>query len=169
MKLFAGKVTPIAQEVVRVLLAAGDIEAEQPKEVEADVVSVLKNYLDTEREVNERAKDVMERTGRGQQDYGRLRQLAADEKGIKIGDETLDYLLDQVVEFFHHSSNVDEIFAADVEMRRKMATVFKKHMVVDADLDAEVRTQLRHVKEGTRDWDIEYGKVLEATKRKRGL
>jgi hypothetical protein len=169
MRLYPGKVASIATEVVRALVASNDIEAESPKEVEADVVSVLNNYLAMEREVNERAKDILERTGRPQSEFNRVRQLAADEKGIKLGDETLDYVLDQVVEIFHHSHNVDEIFAEDVELRRKMAPIFKKHMAVDDALDAEVRAQLRHVKEGTRDWDIEYQKVLERIKRMKGL
>jgi hypothetical protein len=68
-----------------------------------------------------------------------------------------------------HSNNVDEVFAADVELRRKMAPIFKKHMAVDATLDAEVRAQLRHVREGSRDWEIEYTKVMEQVKRKKGL
>lgn len=169
MRLYTGKVAAIATEIVRALVASNDIEAESPKEVEADVVSVLNNYLSMEREVNERTKDIMERTGRPQTEFNRVRQLSADEKGIKLGDETLDYLLDQVVEIFHHSTNVDEIFAEDVELRRKMAPIFKKHMQVDDGLDAEVRAQLRHVKEGTRDWDIEYQKVLERIKRMKGL
>jgi uncharacterized protein len=169
MRLYSGKVSAIAAEVVRALTASGAIEAESPKEVVLDVESVLKNYLAMEREVNERAKDVLERTGRPQSDYQRVRLLSAQEKGIKIGDETLDYLLDQVVEILNHSTNVDEIFAEDVELRRQMAPIFKKHMDIDSDLDAEVRAQLRHVKEGTRDWDVEYARVLEQTKRKKGL
>jgi hypothetical protein len=169
MRLYSGKVASIAAEVTRALVASNDIEAESPKEVEADIVSVLNNYLSMEREINERAKDILERTGRPQSEFNRVRQLAADEKGIKLGDEALDYILDQVVEIFHHSANVDEIFAEDVELRRKMAPVFKKHMAVDDGLDAEVRAQLRHVKEGTRDWDIEYQKVLERLKRMKGL
>ena len=131
MKLFVGKVQPIATEVVRALLNSEDIETEAPREVEKDVESVLKNYLEIEREVNERARDVAERTGRGQGDLGRIRALVADEKGIKVGDDTLDYLLDQVVEIFHHSQNVDEIYCEDVELRRKMAPIFKKHMGAD--------------------------------------
>jgi hypothetical protein len=169
MRLYSGKVATIATEVVRTLLASNDIEAESPKEVEADVAAVLNHYLTMEREVNERAKEVLERTGRPQTEYNRVRELAAQEKGIKIGDETLDYLLDQVVEVFQHSHNVDEIFAEDVELRRKMAPVFKRHMAVDSALDAEVRAQLRHVREGSRDWDIEYARVLEQVKRKKGL
>jgi hypothetical protein len=68
-----------------------------------------------------------------------------------------------------HSAHVDEVYVEDVELRRKMAPVFKKHMDVDNSLDADVRAQLRHVREGTREWEIEYQRVLELTKRKKGL
>jgi hypothetical protein len=169
MKLFGGKVTPIASEVVRILTAAKVIEAESPREVERDVESVLEQYLQAEREVNERAKNILDRSGRGAGDFGRVRALAADEKGIKVGEDMLDYLLDQVVQMFHYSSNVDEIYCEDVELRRRMAPVFKKHLQADAALDSEVRAQLRHVQEGSRDWDIEYGRQLEILKRKKGL
>jgi uncharacterized protein len=169
MRLYSGKVPAIATEVVRGLLAAKDIEADSPKEVEADVTAVLNQYLSDEREVNDRAKDVLERTGKSNADYQRVRALVADEKGIKVGDETLDYLLDQVVEMLMHSNNVEEVFASDVDLRRRMAPVFKKHMAVDTALDTEVRAQLRHVKEGTREWEVEYGRVLEQVKRRKGL
>ena len=68
-----------------------------------------------------------------------------------------------------HSNNVDEVWGADVDLRRAMAPVFKKYMTADDALDAEVRAQLRHLKEGTREWDVEYARVMEATKRKKGL
>jgi hypothetical protein len=160
MRLFSTKVPTIATECVRALLASSDIEAESPKEVEADVESVLRNYLSTEKEVNERAKDLLERTNRGTSEYGRVRAQIADSKGIKVGEETLDY---------HHSANVDEIFCEDVVLRRKMAPIFKKHMMLDTDLDNEVRLHLKNLKEGTSTWDIEYQRVLEQMKRKKGL
>ncbi len=169
MRLYSGKVSAIATEVVRALVASKDIEAEKPKEVESDIAAVLNQYLADEREVNDRAKDLIERTGKPPADYQRLRTLAADEKGIKLGDEALDYLLDQVVEMLMHSTNVDEVYAADVELRRKMAPVFKKHMAVDATIDAEVRAQLRHLREGTGDWEVEYARVLDQVKRRKGL
>ncbi len=169
MRLYSGKVPAIATEVVRALVAAKDIEAESPKEVESDIAAVLNQYLADEREVNDRAKDLIERTGKPPADYQRLRALAAEEKGIKLGDEALDYLLDQVVEMLMHSNNVDEVYAADVELRRKMAPVFKKHMAVDSTVDAEVRAQLRHLKEGTRDWEVEYSRILEQVRRRKGL
>jgi uncharacterized protein len=169
MRLYSAKIPALAAEIVRTLVASKDIEAEHPKDVEGDVVAVLNQYLADERDVNERAKELIERTGKSQSEYQRLRSLAADEKRIKLGDEALDYLLDQVVEMLMHSNNVDEVYAADVELRRKMAPIFKKHMAIDAAVDAEVRTQLRHVREGTREWEIEYARVLEQVRRRKGL
>ncbi len=169
MRLFSSHVSAIATECARVLLAAGDIEGESPKEVEADIESVLKSYLQAEREVNDRTKELLERTGRGTSEYGRVREQVAESSGIKVGDEALDYLLDQVVEMLNHSHNVEEIFVEDVVLRRKMAPVFKKHMAVEASLDGEVRAQLRNLKEGSSTWDIEYQRVLEQVKRKKGL
>jgi uncharacterized protein len=169
MRLYSGKVPAIATEVVRSLLTSNDIEAERPKEVEADIAAVLTQYLADEREVNERAKDVLERTGKAQTDFQRVRKLVADEKGIKVGDEALDYLLDQVVEMLMHSGNVDEVYVEDIDLRRKMAPAFKKHMAVDSALDGDVRAQLKHVREGTREWEVEYARVLEQVKRRKGL
>ncbi len=169
MRLYAGKVPTIAAEAVRALVASKDIESGRPKEVEADVAAVLQQYLADERDVNERAKDVLERTGKPQTDYQRVRALGAEEKGIKVGDDTLDYLLDQIVEMLMHSNGVEEVYATDVELRRKMAPLFKKHMAVDASLDAEVRAQLRHLREGTDAWEVEYGRMLEQVKRRKGL
>lgn len=172
MRLYASQVSKISQEVVRALVAAGQeggIEAEQPREVERDVAAVLQSYLDTEKEVSERTRELLQRTNRGPSEFQKVREQIAESKGIKVGDETLDYLLDQVVEMLMHSNNVDEVWGADVDLRRAMASIFKKYMAADDSVDAEVRAQLRHVKEGTREWDIEYGRVLEQIKRKKGL
>lgn len=169
MRLYGAKVAPIAQEVVRALVSAKEIETEAQREVVADVEAVLKSYLDTERVVDDKTRELLQRTGRGTTEFSRVRQQIAESHGIKVGDDTLDYLLDQVVEMLLHSAHVDEVFAEDVALRRRMAPVFKKYMSADADLDAEVRAQLKHVKEGTAQWDIEHARVLEAVKRKRGL
>jgi uncharacterized protein len=155
MRLFAARVSPIATEIVRTLTKSGDIETEKPREVELDVESVLKQLL--------------ERTGRGPSEFNRVRTQIAETNGIRLGDEALDYLLDQVVEIFEHSANVDEIFSENVELRRKMAPIFKRHMGQDTELDGEVRAQLKHMREGTSEWDVEYGRMLEIVKRKKGL
>jgi hypothetical protein len=169
MRLYGAKVAPIAQEVVRSLVTAKDIETDAQREVVADIEAVLKSYLDTERIVDDKTRELLQRTGRGPTEFTRVRQQVAEHHGIKVGDETLDYLLDQVVHMLLHSSHVEEVFSEDVDLRRKMAPIFKRYMAADAELEAEVRAQLRHVKEGTSQWDIEYARVLEATKRRRGL
>lgn len=172
MKLYGTKASAIAQEVVRALLAAKEIEVEEPaaqREVVADVESVLTSYIETEKVVDDKTRDLLQRTGRGTGEFSRVRQQIAEHHGIKVGDETLDYLLDQVVEMLMHSNNVDEVFASDVELRRRMTPIFKKHMSADSDVDTEVRAQIRHVKEGTAQWDIEYRRVLEQVKRTRGI
>jgi uncharacterized protein len=169
MRLYGAKVPAIAQEVVRALTSSNDIETEAPREVQADIEAVLKSYLDTERVVDEKTRELLERTNRSSGEFGRVRVQVAETHGIKVGDETLDYLLDQVVEMLMHSAHVDEVFSEDVDLRRRMTPIFKRHMGVDSDLDEEVRGQLRHLKEGTSQWDIEYSRALAAVKRRRGL
>jgi hypothetical protein len=119
--------------------------------------------------VDEKTRDLLQRTSRGPTEFPRVRQQIAEHHGIKVGDDALDYLLDQVVEMLLHSHHVEEVYSEDVVLRRKMAPIFKKYMAADSELEAEVRAQLRHLKEGTAQWDIEYARVLEAVKRKRGL
>lgn len=172
MRLYASKAQPIATEVVRALVSNKDIEVEDAGaqgEVVKDVESVLRSYLDTERIVDEKTRELLQRTGRGTGEFGKVRQQIAEHHGIKVGDEALDYLLDQVVSMLMHSHHVDEVFAEDVDLRRRMTPIFKKHMGVDSDVDAEVRAQIKHVKEGTAQWDIEYARVLEGVKRRRGI
>jgi uncharacterized protein len=172
MKLYGAKIPAIAQEVVRALLASNDIELGEPaaaREVIADIEAVLKSYLETERVVDDKTRDLLQKTNRSAGEFGRVREQIAEHHGIKVGDETLDHLLDQVVQMLMHSHNVEEVFAEDVVLRRHMAPVFKKHMGADAELESEVRAQLRHLKEGTSQWDIEHARVLEQVRRKRGL
>lgn len=169
MRLYSAKVGPLSSELVRSLVAGKDIETDDQKEVIADVESVLKNYLDQEKMVDEKTRELLQRTNRGPSDFPKVRQQIATSNGIKVGDETLDYLLDQVVEMLMHSQHVEEVFAEDLQLRRKMAPIFKKYMGADDELENEIRGQLKHVKEGTSQWDIEHARVAEQIRRKRGL
>ena len=169
MRLFSGKVGSVARDIVRELSEAKDIECENPHEVELDIESVLNNYLEIDREVADKAKDMIQARGLASVEFARMKKLVAEQRGIKVGDEMLDYLLDQIVELLMHSTNVDEIFAEDVELRRKMAIILKRHMAVEEELEKEVRGHLRHVEEGTRTWEVEYARVMEEIKRRRGL
>jgi hypothetical protein len=169
MRLYSGKVGTIAGEIVKTLVNSSDIETKSPREVEADIEAVLNQYIRTDKEASDKAKDAMQSRGIPQTEFSRMKKLAAEQMGIKVGDESIDYLLDQILEILMHSANVDEIFSEDVELRRKMAPVLKRQMAVDEELEREVRGKLKHVEEGTRTWEVEYARMMEEIRRRKGL
>jgi hypothetical protein len=102
-------------------------------------------------------------------ELGRLRRLAAEQKNIKIGDEMFDYLLDQCIEMLMHSGSVDEVFGQDHELRKEMRPILRKYLEIDEALEAEVRGKIKHVKEGSQTWEIEYQRVMADIQRRKGL
>lgn len=169
MKLYSAKIPIIAGSIVSTLTAEGDIEASEPREVEADLESVLKEYLRLDRELTERAKDRAEAQGRGKDDIGRIKRQLAEQKGFGLGDEGINWMLDQLVTMLMRSNNVDEIFADDAVMRRKMRVVLQKHTAVDDELDKEARARIKNLTEGTSEWEVEMNKVREQLKRAKGI
>lgn len=169
MRLFSGKITIIAEEVVRALTADGDLETESPAEVQLDVESVLKEYLRVEREVSEEAKNRMEARGMGYSNLGKVKSQVAKERNTVTGEDALPYLIDQILEMLFHSQNVIEVFAEDAALRKKIAPIMRKHMDVEGDLDKEVRAKIKNLEEGTAAFDVEYGKMMEQMKRNKGL
>ncbi|MFI5302373.1 MAG: DUF507 family protein, partial [Polyangiales bacterium] len=115
MRLFSSKVPVIASEVVKKLVAENDLETEAPAEVEKDVGAVMNEYLRLEREVTTKTKELMDGRKLPPSEFGRVKKSVAEQKGFKVGDESIDYLLDQVVEAFLYSQAVDEVFASDLD------------------------------------------------------
>jgi hypothetical protein len=68
-----------------------------------------------------------------------------------------------------HSNNVDEVFADDGTLRRRMKDVLKKHMAIDEELDAEVRQRIKNLEEGTQAWELEYSRVMDQIRQKHGI
>ena len=169
MRLFSGIVPQVSEEIVKALLENRDIEAEERKEVVRDAVSVFENYMQLDREATEKAKDLLQARNLPQTEFQRVRKLAAEQKGIKVGDEMMDYLLDQLIEILMHSNNVDEVYAEDHGLRRTMRPVLKKFLDIDAELDGEVRGKLKHVQEGSRTWEVEYQRIMGDIQRRKGL
>src|SRR6478609_4369902 len=169
MRLHSAKVPQIAAEMVGALTSGGDIESESPKEVGLDIASVLNQYIRDEQEVSAQAKDMVAARGLPQTEYNRIRKLVAEERKIKLGEDAIDYLLDQLIEMLMHSTNVDEIFAEDFELRRKLRDPLRKQAAVDADIDTEVRSKIKNLKEGTAVWEVEYRRMMDDIKRRKGL
>jgi hypothetical protein len=169
VRLFPGKIPIIAKEVTDALVTGGDIETEARSEVELDIEAVLKEYLRVEREITERAKDMLEKRRLPYSQFGKARKAVADERGVGVGEDVVGYLADQIIGSFMHSVHVEEVFSPDETMRAKMAPILRRHMAVDEELDAEVKAKIKNLEEGTRTWDVEYQKVMEQIKRRRGL
>jgi hypothetical protein len=169
MRLFSGKIPVISDDIVRLLTSEGDIETEQPNEVVLDIESVLKEYLRYERSVADEAKNRLESRGLPYAQLGKVRSQVAREKGAPQNDDVLPYLLEQILSLLFHSKNVDEIFAEDTELRKKITNILRKHMDVGGELDEEVRAKIRNLEEGTATFEIEYQRVMGELKRKKGL
>jgi uncharacterized protein len=169
MRLHSAKVPELAKQIVDSLLAQGDVESEKPAEVRADVQAVLEQYIRDEQQIVERAREVLAARGLPANELPRIKRLVSQERGIKLGDEAIDYVLDQLIEMLMHSQNVDEIYADDVTLRRKMRDPLRKHAQIDDEIHAEVKGQLKHVKEGSTLWEVEYQRMLEDIRRRKGL
>lgn len=169
MRLFSGKVTTISEEIVRTLTSDQDIETEASSEVVLDIESVLKEYLRFERSISDEAKNRMESRGLPYAQLGKLRSQVAKEKGAPQADDILPYLLDQILNMLFHSRNVDEIYADDADLRKKLVPILRKHMDVSGELDEEVRAKIKNLEEGTATFEIEYQRIMGEMKRNKGL
>ncbi len=169
MRFFSGKITLLSEEIVKAVAEGGDVECEDRKEVVRDIESVFASYLATDREVMEKAKSMLEARSLPQSEFGRIRKVIAEQKGIKVGEDMLDHLLDQCIEMLLHSNNVEEVFCGDHDLRRKMRPILKKYLAADEELDVEIRSKLKHVQEGTRTWEVEYQRIAGDVQRRKGL
>ena len=169
MKLYAGKIEPIATEIIAKLARDGDIEVDNPHEAELDVASILKEYMRLDRELTERTKDIMEIRGLPHDAFGRTKRSLAEKQDFGLGEEGLSWISTQLMETFMQSPHVDEIYADDVVLRRKVKEILRQHMNVDEELDQQVRQRIKNLQEGTHAWEIEYGRVMEQMKQKYGL
>lgn len=169
MRLFSAKVPGIASEMVELLTTDGAIECEDRSEVVRDVEAVLQQYVRDEQEVSDKARDLLAARGLPHTDLGKMRRLVADQRKLKIGDDAIDYLLDQLVEMLMHSTNVAEVFVEDWELRKRMRDPLRKQATEEESLQEEVRGRLKHVEEGSALWEIEYRRMMEDIKRRKGL
>lgn len=169
MRLYPAKVDSIAAEIITTLTQAGDIEVSDHNEAQLDVAAVLKEYIRVDKELTERAKDILEIRGLPYSHLSRTKRQLADQKQFGLGEEGLSWIANQMLEAFMASKHVEEVFAEDVNLRRKIKEICKKHMQVDEAIDQEVRDRIKNLEEGTSAWDVEYGKVLEQIKQKHGL
>src|SRR3954452_1726633 len=169
MRLYSGKIPTVGSEIVKSLVEAGDIEVTDRAEAEMDVQAVLKEYIRLDREITEKTKDVLQKRNLPYEQFGKVKRALAGEKAFGLGDDGLEWMTDQMIESFMASPHGGEIFAEDAILRKKMSDILKRHMMVEEEIDAEVRKRIKNLEEGTATWEVEYNKAVEQIKRNRGL
>src|SRR6202162_3946036 len=171
MRLYPKVIPTIAREVVQILMQDGDLEVETLRiaDAEMDMQAIMKEYLAAEERVNAGTREALDRRGYDHSRFNQVKREMADVRGFKMGDEGIEYVIGQMIEFLLISRNVEEVFAEDHSIRRKIYQVFKKHLDVDEDIDREARSRLKHLSEGTQAGDVEYQKTVEQIRRNKGL
>lgn len=169
MRLFPGKIPIISAEIIGILADAGDIEIADASEAQLDVQAVLREYLRRERDISDEAKDYLARRGLSYSSFSKVKKMIAQQQEFGVGDETITYIIQQIILAFENSNNFEEIYADDQELTVKIRGILRKHMDLEEDLDNEVRERIKNLDEGTRNWEVEYQQVMEKIKRKRGL
>lgn len=169
MRIPKARVPQVAAQILQSLIQHKDVETENPNEVQLDIEAVLNQYVRDEQEITEKARDTIAKRGLPSSQLSRVKQQLAEQRQLKIGEEAVDYLVDQLIEFLMHSHNVDEIYAPDHRLRRLIREPLRQVGDAEGALRDEVRAQMKHVKEGTAVWEVEYQRIMEDVRRRKGL
>ena len=171
MKLYRGKITVIAQELVQRLIDEGDVEVDPTMKAEAemDIQSIMLSYLKQERRLGDVVRDFI---ALNQIDYdrrGEIRREKAKERNHPTGDRVMPYLAGQFNQMIMNSPNFDEVYSLDTVIRAKIFEVLRKHNVNENELREEARNKLKHLDENSMEYQILYRDAIAEVRRKRGL
>jgi uncharacterized protein len=171
MRLYPKLVPLIAREIIDRLAKEKDIEVEaiRMSDAELDMSAIMREYLANEERVNQATREALERRGYDFSKFSQVKREMSDVRGFKIGDDGIEFVINQMLEFLLISRNVEEVFSDDTQMRPKILQIMKKHLDIDEDIDREARGRLKHLEEGTSAYEIELQKTLEQIRRARGL
>jgi len=171
MKIYRKKISPIAESIVDTLARDGDIEimGSLHNTVVRDIARFIEEYVEQEQSLANTAREIIERKGLSESQFGKVRDILAEEKGIPLGDDAMEYLADRIIRYMLTEDSIDEVYSEDTDMRKKIFDVFNRHIDVEEDIDREVRARLKNIPENSPIFKIEYEKVLREVKRKKGL
>ncbi|MEY2934334.1 MAG: hypothetical protein RL033_5083 [Pseudomonadota bacterium] len=167
MWLTRAKLPNLAAAIVRSLVEPTLIETERREAVQADILAVLEQYLRDESDIATKARDLAASRGGAASEQTRIKRELARQQGVGIGDDAIDYMLTQLLEMLMHSGNVEEIFAQDHELKLAMRAPLRKEETAAEQVDEALRKRLKHVEEGSSQWEVEYQRLREEVTRRR--
>jgi uncharacterized protein len=171
MRLYRSQIPRIAEDIIATLQLDGDIvvEADDRPDAEQDIRAIMEEYLRQESRVVQETREFMEAQQITYDQFGRVKAQFAEKRSHPTGDDGIRWIIGQVIENFMISRYVAEVFGEDRTMKKTLMRLFRKHLIEEADLDREVRGRLKNMRPGTEKWEIEYRRVLDEVRRKRGL
>lgn len=163
MKIYRKVIPKIAKDVVRSLLANRAIEVEDGHrdEAELDIAGVLVEYLDSLDKVTSDAHDALQRHSLPPETLGRVKRSLAESRQVIVGEGALEFVISRIIEALFNSKNIEEVFSEDNELRLMVTESIRKYLGVDEELDREVRGRLKNLREGTIEWETEYGRLID--------
>jgi hypothetical protein len=171
MRLYRKIIPKISKEIMANLRNDGDLEVDDSKleEAELDIAAILVEYCNAEDKLNQDTREALSRRGLSPDRFGQVKKSLAEARHHKTGEEGLEYVINQMLEGMMHSRNVEEVFAEDHEMRKKIYQSMIKYLGIDEEIDRDARSRLKNLREGSAEWDVEYEKLIGQLKRQRGL
>src|SRR6516165_6833887 len=136
MRLYPKVIPTIAREVIQTLMQDGDVEIETLRiaDAEMDMAAIMKEYLANEERVNQATREALERRGYDHSKFNQVKREMADVRGFKLGDEGIEFVVNQMIEFLMLSRNIEEVFSPDNVLRQKFFAIMKKHLDVDDEI-----------------------------------
>ena len=171
MHLYRKVIPKIAREIVRTLNSKGDILVDDGNldEAELDLAAVMVEHCNQEDRITQEAKDAIARRGLPHERFAQVKKGLADARGVKLGDDGVEDVINHMIEALFSSKNIAEVFAEDTTLRKFFKEVLQKYLAVDEDLDRDARARIKNLREGTLEWDIEYERTVTQLKRQKGL
>jgi hypothetical protein len=171
MALYRKVIPKIARDIIRTLSSKEAIEVEESRlgEAELDLAAVIVGHLDAEEDISREAADTISRLGLPRDRFMQMKQRFAERRNVKIGEDGLGFLQNQLLEALFASKNIEEIFAEDAELRKIIRECIDKALKVSEEVEVEAKSRLKNVREGTPEWDIEYPRMIQQVKRQKGL
>lgn len=171
MKLYKVKIPVIARAVIETLCNESAIEVapENRQEAEKDLVAIMEEYVRRDAEMREAVKEHMASANVPYDQFGKVRTQFSERWGLPSGDEVQRFLARQFIENFMISRFVDEVFAEDKDLYKRVREIVEQHDVDERALRQEAQDQIRNISEGTVDYEIALSKAMRDVKKRHGL
>jgi len=171
MKLYLARVPTIASQIVESLIFDGSIEviASNRFEAENDLSAIMEEFLRREKQIMRETKDTMSAFEIPYDRFSSQRSKLCKKKNHPTGKDIEKYLARQFIESFMISNFVDEVYATDEDMYKKILSILRSFHVDEAALREEAKSKITNITEGTVEYEMALRQAIVEVKRKKGL